>query len=85
MASCWKSFSPKYARQGPATLNSLVTTVVTPSKCVGRDAPSMAAPSWATWTVVRTGRGYISASEGVNATSAPAAPPSSRSRSSGRG
>ena len=34
-ASCWKSFSPKYALHGPTMANSLATTVATPSKCVG--------------------------------------------------
>ena len=37
MASCWKSFSPKKARHGPASESSLVTTVATPAKWPGRD------------------------------------------------
>src|SRR5438876_696191 len=43
-ASCWASFSPKYAVHGPARLKSFVTTVKTPPKCPGRDAPSSRVP-----------------------------------------
>src|SRR3569623_2034024 len=39
-ASCCQSFSPNTARSGRTWLNSLATTVATPSKCPGRDAPS---------------------------------------------
>ena len=38
--SCCASFSPKYARHGPATSNSRCTTVSTPAKCPGRARPS---------------------------------------------
>jgi len=39
-ASCWKSFSPKNARHRPLSDSSLVTTVATPVKWPGREAPS---------------------------------------------
>ncbi len=58
--SCWKSFSPKYARHGPAIENSLATTVATPSKNVGRDLPSSGPAMPPTLTVVWIGVGYIS-------------------------
>ena len=38
-ASCCASLRPKNAAHGPTIANSFVTTVVTPSKCVGRAAP----------------------------------------------
>ena len=41
---------------GPTIENSLATTVVTPSKCVGRAAPHSPSVSPATCTVVRGGR-----------------------------
>src|SRR3954447_10391805 len=47
-ASCWASLRPKNARHGPAIANSLATTVVTPSKCVGRAAPQRPSVSPAT-------------------------------------
>ncbi len=63
-------------------LNSLATTVATPAKWVGRDAPSMVAASSGTITDVAVGRGYISSTDGVNSTSTPAA--SDRAESAGR-
>ena len=49
--------------------NSLATTVVTPSKCVGRAAPHIPSVSPATCTVVRGGpSGYISSTVGRNIT-----------------
>jgi hypothetical protein len=39
MRSCWASFSPKTATWGRTRLNSLATTVQTPSKWPGREAP----------------------------------------------
>ena len=41
MAACCQSFAPNTATSGSTRLNSLATTVVTPRKCAGRDAPSM--------------------------------------------
>src|SRR5208282_4544625 len=41
MAACCQSFAPKTATSGSTRLKSLATTVVTPRKCVGRDAPSI--------------------------------------------
>ena len=38
-ASCCQSFSPNKAMSGRTWLNSLSTTVATPSKCPGRAAP----------------------------------------------
>ena len=40
-AACCQSFAPNTATFGCTKLNSLATTVVTPRKCVGRDAPSI--------------------------------------------
>ena len=37
--SCWKSFSPKKARSAPVWRKSFATTVATPSKWPGRNAP----------------------------------------------
>ena len=63
-ASCWASLRPKYARHGPTIENSLATTVVTPSKWVGRLAPHSPAVSPSTCTVVRAPVGYISSTDG---------------------
>ena len=73
-ASCWKSLRPKYARHGPTIENSFVTTVVTPSKCVGprRAAQALGEPG----DVHRRQRravGYISSTVGTNSTSTPSA------------
>src|SRR5216110_1420527 len=54
-------------------LKSLATTVDTPAKCVGRDAPSMVAASSGTITDVAGGCGYISSTVGVKSRSTPAA------------
>ena len=73
-ASCWKSLRPKYARHGPTIESSLATTVVTPSKWVGRAAPHIPSVSPATCTVVRVApSGYISSTSGRNIRSTPAA------------
>ena len=39
IAACWASFWPNTARSGSAALKSFETTVVTPSKWIGRDLP----------------------------------------------
>ena len=78
-ASCCASLRPKNAAQGPTIANSFATTVVTPSKCVGRAAPHRSAVSSLTWTVVSGGRGYISATLGVNTQSTPSASHCARS------
>ena len=41
-ASCWKSFSPKIATSGRTMLNSLATTVATPTKWPGRTLAAQA-------------------------------------------
>ena len=51
-ASCCQSFSPNSARSGRTCANSLATTVATPSKWPGREAPHSPSPSPATETVV---------------------------------
>ena len=84
-ASCWKSFSPKSARHGPAMAKSLATTVATPAKCVGREAPSMDWLRPPTATVVRTGSGYISSCSGLKSRSTPAPSAFARSPSGSRG
>ena len=87
-ASCWKSFSPKYARDGPTTLNNLATTVHTPEKWVGRLAPSKRSESAGTATCVSTAprpSGYISSSLGANTTAAPWSAASETSPSRSRG
>ena len=84
MASCWKSFSPKKARQLPASEMSLVTTVATPAKCPGRDAPSRHSANRPGSTLVEgTPSGYISpAMEQRQARRRPLRPsPGPRSRS----
>ena len=82
MASCWKSFSPKKARQGPASEISLVTTVATPAKWPGRDWPSRRAASEpGSTTVAGAPPGYISLAEGAKTRSTPAASAVARSRS----
>ena len=58
-ASCWASFWPKYATSGRRRLNSLRTTVATPSKWPGRCAPSKRLPRSPTETVVEKPSGYI--------------------------
>ena len=50
--------------QAPMMENSLVTTVVTPSKCPGRLAPHSTSVRPATCTVVRAPPGYISSTVG---------------------
>lgn len=85
MASCWKSFSPNSAKCGNVAVNSFVTTVATPSKCPGRDAPSIVSVNPATWTLVAKPSGYIVAGVGAYATSTPASRQAARSSSSGRG
>ena len=54
------------AAQGPARLNSLVTTVVTPSKCAGRHSPSSRLVISPTETCVWNPAGYIDSGAGVN-------------------
>ena len=51
-ASCCQSFSPNTATSGCTWLNSLATTVATPSKWPGRKAPHSPSPRPATETVV---------------------------------
>ena len=68
--------------------SSLATTVATPSKCPGRDAPSHPSLTPRTDTVVATGsgqEGYISVTEGTKTTSTPALAHTARSHSSVRG
>ncbi len=84
-ASCWKSLRPKYAVDGPTIENSLATTVVTPSKWVGRAAPHNPSVSPATWTVLTVGSGYISGTLGTNSTSTPSASAATVSAARSRG
>ena len=84
-ASCWASFSPKYAASGPTMFSSLATTVQTPSKCPGRWAPHSPSVRPATWTVVRGASGYISSAGGWKTTSTPSRRQTARSASIGRG
>ena len=65
MASCWKSFSPNTAHCGRTAANSFVTTVVTPSKWPGREAPSMPSDNPLTCTVEANPCGYIVAAVGA--------------------
>jgi hypothetical protein len=65
MASCWKSFSPNSAQWGRTAANSLVTTVVTPSKWPGLDAPSIRSDNPLTRTVEANPSGYIAAAVGA--------------------
>ena len=69
-------------------VNSFATTVATPSKWPGRDAPSQASLTPRTDTVVDGASGhdgYISGTLGTKTTSAPASAHTARSRSSVRG
>ncbi len=68
--------------------NSLATTVATPSKWPGREAPSQASLTPWTETVVAGGSGqvgYISPTVGTKTRSAPASAHAGRSCSSVRG
>ena len=68
--------------------SSLATTVATPSKWPGREAPSQPSLTPRTETVVAGGSGqvgYISPTEGTKTRSAPAPPQAGRSRSRVRG
>ncbi len=72
--SCWKSFWPKTARSGWTRLNSLATTVATPSKCPGRCAPSSVSVITGTWmlTLAAGPNGYMVETSGANRMSQPA-------------
>ena len=52
IASCCQSFSPKMATSGKAISSNVVTTVATPSKGPGRDAPSIGRSRPETLTLV---------------------------------
>ena len=69
-------------------VNSFATTVATPSKWPGRDAPSQSSLTPRTDTVVDGAAGhdgYISSTLGTKAKSVPASAHTRRSRSSVRG
>ena len=60
-ASCCASFSPRNSTSGCTTPSSLVTMTATPSKWLGREAPSKLSVSRPpTWTPVAKPSGYIS-------------------------
>src|SRR5690349_20271634 len=65
--------------------NSFETTVVTPRKCPGLDAPSSRSLNPSTVTQVLAPAPYISSADGVNTTSVPSLRNISQSRSSERG
>src|SRR5579872_27175 len=69
MAACAASFWPKTARSGCTMLNSLATTVVTPRKWPERERPSSLSLNPSTVTQVEVPGGYISSTDGQNATS----------------
>ena len=85
IASCCASFSPKYATSGCTISSSFNTTVATPSKWPGRNAPHRCPAMRPTRTVQSGGCGYITAGVGANTTSTPNRPHSARSASKGRG
>ena len=62
-ASCCSSFSPKIATSQPTIEKSFSTTVHTPSKRPGREAPQRGPVRASTWTVVTTSAGPESGSE----------------------
>src|SRR5690606_41352664 len=67
---------------GPTEISTLSLHDALPiSKCVGRLAPSNRSDTPATETVVATGRGYISSTDGVKRSVTPAASQRARSRS----
>ena len=85
-ASCCASFSPRNSTSGCTTPSSLVTMTATPSKWLGREAPSklsVSAPP--TWTLVAKPSGYISSAVGAKTTATPASSRRRRSRASSRG
>ena len=84
-ASCWASFSPNTAASGRVSWSSLSTTVSTPVKNPGRDAPSSRCPAGPGSTVICCGSGYICAGSGVNTSAAPSSAHTARSSASGRG
>ena len=84
-ASCWKSFSPKYAAHSPTIEKSLATTVAHTVEVPGpgRPAQNLRQRSHADGGDHRTR--YISAGSGANTMPAPAAPHILRSRRRSRG
>ena len=62
--SCWPSFSPNTAMSAWTMLNSLATTVQTPRKCPGRDAPHKPRDSFSSTTATLLSDGYMSAADG---------------------
>src|SRR5271170_2841481 len=64
---------------------SLLTTVVTPRKCPGREAPSRRSPSPSTSTQVEAPAGYISSTVGAKIRSTPSASRRAQSVSNVRG
>ena len=83
--NCWMSLSPNTVTSGLIRLNSLATTVSTPSKCPGRASPSKTAPIRPATTLTSGAEGYISPSAGAKTKSTPASSHLSRSDAIGRG
>ena len=79
------SFCPKNATSGWTISNSLLTTVATPRKCPGRDAPSSFPLSPSTSTNVFAPGGYISSTDGRKSSSTSSFSSSARSRGRSRG
>ena len=84
-SACCASFWPKTATSGRTQLKSLDTTVQTPRKCPGRDAPQRRRESASSTTAVLASGAYISAAVGMKITSTPSASQSARSRPGSRG
>ena len=85
MASCWASFCPKKARCGCTMLKSFVTTVHTPRKCPGREAPHSESVSVSMTTKVLWAGAYMSSTSGWKTTSTPWRSQMRASRSRSRG
>src|SRR5690242_8921956 len=66
-------------------LKSFDTTVQTPLKLPGRDAPQRTCDSWASSTHVEKSAAYIESAEGAKSTSAPAPSQAAVSAAIGRG
>ncbi len=84
-ASCWKSFSPKKAMSGMTWLKSLHTTVATPSKWPGREAPQKLALTPETAILLAKPSGYIASTVGAHSSEQPSLSSIAESSASWRG
>ena len=84
-ASCCASFSPNTATSARETWKSFSTTVSTPAKWMGRNAPHMTFESLDSTSETVASAPYISSGVGAKTASTPSARRSAKSRLSSRG